>query len=342
MAQPMKISICIFTITLIIIFCLLIFAGCQSGQIDAPQYDYLPEYTRKELQPEELQESYPESAIIDAVAAEPEQPIESEQPAETPDEVYEAAPIQVFEPRPVYVPPEVPPATLAEAFLAVVYRLSFLDGDESDPFPSYSFSLMDIDFDGYPELIVSMFSSPNGFPTFVIFDKGAAIEFIAIADDFEASTFIWTNLINGIYPARFYQHGDTGDIIFSSHSVGWGGGIGYSVFYINKRTFQTHRVVRCSRIYWDNSHSHSLSDSSMSFIKEIHVDPKDREDDYDQCGVWLEGDSHEPTIAALVNMALEGFTEIPAPHRYDFDGDYEWFFKDYTQDIQDWIFRVLG
>jgi len=276
----------------------------------------------------------------------PAPPVMETQPDE-PEEPQQAAPAERIADRPVYQPPETPPETLAEAFAAVVYRLSFLDGDEYDPFPRHSFSLMDIDLDGELELIVHMAGFPNGFPDFVVFNKDLALEFIYLPNEhYEVFTFLSHNSVSGVRPMRFYRNDDTGDVVFSSLSAGFGGGIIYWVTYINNRTFEVHRVVECSSA-GEEHHFHRLWDGDRwqgdrALIAKHDVGPAEWGTYSDECGIGLEGNSHQPTIVELVNMALEGFTEIPAPERHVFDGDYEHFFSDYAEEIMDWIHSVIG
>ena len=335
----MKIISRVFIFTLIGMSCLMILTGCQAGQMYKPQPAELPDPL------------YLEIADNDDMAVEPEQPTVPQASAQ----VYETHPlvpadevIYIL----VYTPPEVPPATLAEAFAAVVWRFTFLDGSENDPFPRHSFSLMDIDLDGELELIVHMTGWPNGFPDFVVFNKDLALEFIYLPNEhYEVFTFLSHNSVSGVRPMRFYRNDDTGDVIFSSLSHGAGGGVGHWITYTNNRTLETFRVVECS-LAGEIRHLHRLWDGGRrwhgTLITYRDIGPEEWGRDTYPCiltfesGSVQEVDSLAPTIVELVNLATEGFAEISAPERHEFYVDYELFFSDYVEEIIAWIHSIVG
>jgi len=260
---------------------------------------------------------------------------------------------------------------LAEAFAEVVRRFSFLES-EGYTSPRYRFSLMDISFDGELRLLVHLDMMKNGFPYFLVFDRDAAMEFIYLPDN-EVDSFIFgwpnndfsftpLNRIDGLYPMRFYQNDNTGEVMFSSYSFGGGGGVSNWVTYTNNRTFEAYRVVECISAGWVR-HVHLLRDASplqtimledgtitIESIALFDIGPEQWhwEEGFELCHIELEGDSPTPTIVQLVNMALEGFTEIPAPEWHVPEDFYDWHFKwdtyphEAAQLIAGWIHSVIG
>jgi len=327
----------------------MILTGCQTGQIDEPQ---LVEHS-------EL--PYLEAEDNGEIAVEPEQPTTPQAPVQV-DEAHLLVPVEETIYMPVYMPPEVPPATLEEAFAAVVYRTAYI---EHELF-LYGFSLMDINLDGEPALLLHIWSI-NGFAGFTVFSKDTSLEFINIASGAAAIDFIYQNFVEGSGPMRFYQNDDTGEVIFSTRNVGFGGAEVHWLTYTNNRTFDVHRRIVCwqsgGRLdqhgLWYASEWHQARENAAPPIAEFIFDDYTHDvsdarmdewseelgvywlDQFGLCGVGLERDSHSPSIVQLVNMALEGFTEITVPERHEFHGTHRHFFFDYVEEIQDWLFSVM-
>ena len=350
-------KICAIVIALILVIGLPACAG------DAGATAY-PEPADKIDEPDltTVQEETP-APLVEEAELEPEELEEPEEPAPVEEPIY----------IPVYTPPEVPPATLAEAFAAVVYRVAHLDDETS----AYGFSIMDIDLDGEPELLVHRWGI-NGFSSITPFNMALAQEFIFLTEDdvFDGGGFLMRHSVRGAYPMRFYQNDATGQVIFSTHSVVVGGGAARWVTYANNRTFETHRIVMCFTPD-DGSHRHELWYGSDWWNwwrddAELPITEFDGDEERDQaaweewvwaqtgditfgfCGIQHERGSPSPTLVQLIDMALVGFTEIPAPERHVLEGTdngrlsvgvhgtYMRFFFDYVGEIQDWIHSIIG
>ena len=258
----MKIISRVFIFTLIGMSCLMILTGCQAGQIDEPQ----------PAEPSEL--PYLEAEDNGKIAVEPEQPTGPQESIQA-DEVHPHIPAVETIYMPVYTPPEVSPATLVEAFAAVVYRTAYI---EHELF-LYGFSLMDINFDGEPELLLHIWSI-NGFAGFTVFSKDTSLDFINIVCGTAAIDFIYQNFVEGSAPMRFYQNNDTGEVIFSTRSVGLGGAEVHWLTYTNNRTFDVHRRIICwqsgGRLdqhgLWDASEWHQARENAAPPIAEFIFD----------------------------------------------------------------------
>jgi hypothetical protein len=250
-----------------------------------------------------------------------------------------AEPPSQFEPEPEPEPePELQPepsdpenwpahfAALVEE-IRVSRRLSVIVG----------FHLMDITFDGIPELLVEL-----------RFSMGAGPDLVALTWDSTLEEAIGPSnehiVLSGI-PLRFFRNNDTGEIIYSSLYQGQGlWRIAYNF---------SEKLVPFRRIICGGANNHSLrelTDAGWETIEEYIVSPEALANlMMCDCDIQYGRNSQDPTIVHLVNLALEGFTEIPAPPIYTFEGlgDIDWGqlyssppWHQYMEEIQNWIFDV--
>ena len=213
-----------------------------------------------------------------------------------------------------------------------------------------SFHLMDITLNGVPELLVHVATEAPWGPAH-----------IALGWDFPVSRIEGLMRSDAAYsgvPLRFFQSEDTEDVIYSSMIFDHlSRGIAYR--FVNGLT--PYKVV------WCNGYGlHSLFDwidfdgpvwtgglirADWNLIEEVDIgfeyNPDPNSPPFCNCGVWYGRNSPDPTIVHLVNLALEGFTEISAPPIYTFD-DLGWMEEirelitvtERVKEIQQWIFEV--
>ena len=339
-------------IAVALIFCLL-FVGCSPAVESAP-VDYEP--------PQEEPFDAPMNGDrLPAAPAEVQEPGEVEEPRE-------AARVWTIEETQAMEWPELF-ATLVgrladEAFRAELDRGRGTEFSFMLTYPP-SFAIMDINFDGEQQLLVSVGSPSNNYSMFYVFTIDAAKRFLQ-ADSVNAYRVAEReSLVLGEEPLRFFRNDSTGMIIFSSLQFVSGGGTSRIIHYTDANTFELYRSISCS--YSDGKHKHILWDAWASDPSQIEtltgfVKPDAVFDAsffgyfwdarYWPCDIDFGRNSQDPSVVTLVNMALEGFTEIPAPQGFRFPGEFERIWlrdgdghvfganADDVQNVQNWIFEV--
>ncbi|MCL2588745.1 MAG: hypothetical protein FWD84_04970, partial [Oscillospiraceae bacterium] len=171
------------------------------------------------------------------------------------------------------------PTTYAQA----VERLVFLSNNEwfRPPEPSghvINFSLMDVDLDGVPELIVHL-SGFNHTGSFLVLNEYRAT-LLLDASYTEAFEITRRYQVDGLHPMRIYQNASTGELLFSSHDQVAGGGFGHTITYTNVHTLEAQGWILC---FFEGPgwHTHRFAESRLrsreDLIAGITVDdPPDR------------------------------------------------------------------
>jgi len=238
----------------------------------------------------------------------------------------------VIEPEPEQEPEPISPENWPAHFAALVEGM----GEELDEWSCISgFHLMDITHDGVPELIVEVSLHMGAGPFLFVLRWDTSAE--------EASLLQQNPTWSGL-PLRFFQNDQTGEIIYSSlasdHSL-------RGIIYRFTETLDTFRVVTCN-----GANNHALGGvvdggTEWEAIEEFVVTPDLMDWVGCDCGIQYGRNSPDPTIVYLVNLALEGFTEIPASTRYTFEGlefsdmhGHYLFTADQVGAVQEWIFEV--
>ena len=328
---------------------MLLLAGCQQPVTDP--------------QPPEPPESY------EPIAA-PAQPEPVPPAPEPPPPTPEPLPEQVVEPQQlarIWEPWETQEMEWPKLFATLVGRLAdeeFLadldaGGRETDiswvlTYPLW-FSIMDLNFDGQPELLIgTQFINSSG--EFFVFTLDAAEQFLqsgSVSAFFDSLEL----MVLGEEPLRFFQNAETDTIIFSTLMYGFGGAVVRMIYYTDANTLEGHSTIRCSGSLLYPEHIHSLSCAEHGLVKELPGAAFSRElslVDRDwlpdwPCDIDFGRNSSDPSVVTLVNMVLEGFTELPRPQRFDFPGRFsqrrEYRFGanvDDVQNVQDWIFEVAA
>ena len=318
---------------------MLLLAGCQQPVADP--------------QPPELEE--PITAPAQPVPPAPEpQPTASEPP---PEQVVEPP-----DPIRVWTTEETQAMEWPELFAALIHRF----GEESIRDPHFFwdrwtvdspwFALMDLNGDGQPEL---MFGSPS-VNTTGIFYAVSAVE----AEQFlltETEDWERLRLIMGERPLRFFANESTSERMFSTVAIIVGGGFAYSIFYTDAQTLEWRWRIFCFNDGPEtSSHAHRLdewSENGWILHTTLEALPLDWREWWEThgnesgiaavrpCDLFYGRNSSDPSTVALVNVALEGFTEVPAPAMHRFPGEFSWddlSGADDVQIFQDWIFEVAA
>ena len=244
------------------------------------------------------------------------------------------------------------PTTYAQA----VERLVFLSNNEwfrpSEPSGHVvDFSLMDVDLDGVPELIVHL-SGFNSAGSFLVLNEYRAMQLLAASytDAFEITR---RYQVDGLHPMRIYQNASTGELLFSSLNHIAGGGVGHTITYTNAHTLEAQGWIFC---FFEGPgwHTHRFAESRLrsreDLIADITVDdPPDWSEEFifaDPCGVELGHNSHEPTIADFAHQALEGFAEVSTPQRHELYPPFtDWVMGNRChtlRDVQNWFFEIAA
>ena len=193
------------------------------------------------------------------------------------------------------------------------------------------FNLIDVNMDGVPELWVSI--SPG---------MGAGPWYLVLSWDFSPAkigdlTFEEDVIYTG-EPLRFFRNDDTGRVIFSSLV---GNHAAQSIIYHFADDLTAFRIVTC---LFGHHTLQGRTDSGWEMIEQTGTSDTEA---FCGCEIWRGRYSPDPTIVRMINLVLEGFTEIPAPPIYTFDDfEYVWsiyetiLFNDQIAEIQAWIFEV--
>ena len=239
-------------------------------------------------------------------------------------------------------PPALPPETLSSenwpAHFAALVEAMGADLDERDWGSIFvhinSFHLMDVTLDGTPKLLVE-FGLPMAVgPNLLVLSWDSPFETIGAPIIPEIS-------LSGL-PLRFFRNDDTGQTIYSSLIFSYGR---WSIIYRFSDDFTAFRIVRC-----EGANNHLLQKPCETYtwetIEEFIATPNLTDLVGCDCDIQYGRNATDPTIVHLVNMALEGFTEIPAPSIYTF-GDLgrqvngsTFFTPEDVEAIQAWIFKV--
>ena len=205
-----------------------------------------------------------------------------------------------------------------------------------------SLHLMDITLDGVPNLLIIVATEAGWGPTLMAFSWDFPATEIAGLSPREAA-------FSGI-PLRLFRNDNTGEIIYSSLI---GDHFFQGIAYNFSDGLLPYRVVGCQ------FGVHTLHDSTGVDRAARHlwrlIEEIDTGYEYNpygppecDCGIRYGRNSLDPTIVHLVNRALEGFTEIPAPPTYTFGVSFGWddetqaviTLADRVDEIQQWIFEV--
>lgn len=232
--------------------------------------------------------------------------------------------------------PEPEPATLLPEnwpghFAALVEEIDLPEDGSS----IFGFHLTDIDLDGWPELLVEV-----GLP------MGAGPYLRVLRWDFPfeeiGGAFSWNELTFSGLPLRFFRSEDTGEVIYSS--LVFNHGVRMILYAFVEDPGLAFRMVMCQT--QNNHFLYEMAEDGWEVVEEFIATPDaDGIGDLCDCGIEYGRNSPDPTIVQLVNRALEGFTEIPAPPVYSFepqetDDGYFVFTPDHIGAIQAWIFEV--
>ena len=273
--------------------------------------------------------------ILSACAGAADDTPPPEVPPEPITEVVEppAAPVQVPESGPQAEPkqePESEPEPLpSENWPAHFTALVEAMGEHEFFSFATSFNIMDVTLDDTPKLLVE-FRLPMGVgPHLLVLSWDSPLEAIRNPQ----------TILSGL-PLRFFRSDNTGEIIHSSLVSSYGL---WSIYYRFSEDFTIFRVVRCL-----GANNHSLLKPSEAYgsevVEEFIATPGLQDLVLCGCDIYLGRNATDPTIVHLVNLALEGFTEIPAPPIYTFEGlasdDRVFFSPEHVETIQAWIFEV--
>ena len=189
---------------------------------------------------------------------------------------------------------------------------------------------MDVTLDGTPKLLVE-FALPMGIgPHLFVFSWDSVLEAVGTSEIVLAGP-----------PLRFFRSDDSGEIIHSSLLSSYGT---WSIYYRFSEDFSLFAVVRCT-----GANNHSLvkpTEDGGEIIEEFIVTPNLTDLVGCDCDIQYGRNATDPTIVHLVNMALEGFTEIPAPPLFTFSdlgrqvNGSTFFTPEDVEAIQAWIFKV--
>ena len=276
------------------------------------------------------------ACLLASCSASPAEVERNEQPAPgyqaAPEEPINIEPAPEPESEPEPLCPENWPAHFAALVEGIAARWEE-DAWAKCPFANITgFHLMDIDSDGTPELLVYI-SLPIG--------AGPFVSVLSWDSPLEALDPSLSATMSYGLPLQFFQNDDTGEIIYSSLVFNHGTN---SIVYSFSEGLVPFRMVSCR-----TSNNHFLYERTgigWVRIKESIVTPEHYGDiaDLCDCGIWYGRNSPDPTIVHLVNRALEGFTEIPAPPMYTFDGladdNLTFFTPEHVGEVQAWIFEV--
>ena len=319
----------------------LLLASCRQAVAD-PQ----------EPEPPELYETITAPAQQEPVLPEPEdgttdEPEEAEEPHE---------PVHIWEPW------ETQDMEWPELFAALIHRF----GEETIRDPHFFwewwwvdspwFALMDLSGDGQLELL---FGSPsiNISGMFYAVSAAEAEQFLLT----ETEDWNWPRMVSGEHPLRFFINESTGERIFSTVASTAGGGFADNIFYTEAQTGERRWRIVCFNYgrHTVSSHVHRLDEWGEDGWTErtvLEALPLDWQEWWEArgnesgvaevrpCDLFYGRNSSDPSTVALVNIVLEGFTEIPAPAMHRF-GEFNWddlSSADDVQALQDWIFEVAA
>ena len=317
---------------------MLLLASCQQAVTDPQEPESL-----------ELNETIAAPAQPEPEELEPAtMPTQIEQPATQTDDQLE----EPREPVRIWEPWETQDMEWPELFAAMVERFGEEERNRDFFYDQWGgtptwFALMDIDGDGQPEFL---FGSPakNITGIFVVFSASDAEQFLLteIEDWWDRP-----HIIFGDRPLRFFVDENSGEQMFSA--VASRGPIyTRSIFYTDVQTLNMRWAVSCSVNEIDGKHRHGLSvwcadEQRWTTLETLESSPLDVPQwsggaDW-PCDIWHGRGSADYTVVTLVNMALEGFTDIPTPAIHEFPGEFGWdnpFGAEQVESMQDWIFKV--
>ena len=254
-----------------------------------------------------------------------------------------------------------------ELFATVVGRLAdeaFLTDLDDDPEAMMSwmftnplwFTIMDMNFNGEPQLLIgASFINSHGFYVFSINDAEQFLQ----SDSFTAYLATYQLRLFGEEPLRFFKNDETDTIIFSQLMYSFGGAVVRTIFYTDANTLERHGSIQCSGSLLYPEHEHSLRCANHELVKTLPGAAFPREMSFSDmdwlqdwpCDIDLGRNSSDPSVVTLVNMVLEGFTELPRPQQFRFPERFGWIDRDYrpfgansddVQNVQNWIFEVAA
>ncbi|MCL2580656.1 MAG: hypothetical protein FWE32_11635 [Oscillospiraceae bacterium] len=188
--------------------------------------------------------------------------------------------------------------------------------------------LFDMTGDGVPNLLVE-----------VGLEMGAGPFLFVAGWDEVWETFTMDDLAFSGFPLRFFESDQTGRVIYSSLVFDH---FSRGIIYRDTKSAAPFRAVFCSGAV-DHHILREWTGTDWETIEEFETTQEYQDPNGCGCDIQFGRSSSHPTIVHLVNLALEGFAEIPAPPVYSFDGlgDVPTFFiQEYAPEVQAWIFEV--